>query len=64
MLASPCTGMCRLIDGTATCAGCYRTMAEIVAWKDASDDEQRRILDALLDRRQRAGRDLPSVRGG
>ena len=58
MLASPCTGVCRLIERTAICAGCFRTMAEIAVWQDASENEQRRILAAVLDRRERAGRDV------
>jgi predicted Fe-S protein YdhL (DUF1289 family) len=49
-LASPCVRNCCL-DDDEVCLGCGRSLAEIVRWGSASDDEKRAIL-ALC--RQRA----------
>ena len=52
-LASPCINICRIDAGTGWCEGCARTLDEIAAWREASDDERRRILACLPERRQR-----------
>lgn len=43
---SPCISVCALDPSRQFCIGCYRTIAEISRWRDASDDEKRRIKEA------------------
>jgi len=43
---SPCISVCALDPTRRFCIGCYRTIAEIARWRDASDDEKRRIKEA------------------
>jgi len=52
--ASPCTGVCAVDPVTQLCAGCSRTMDEIVAWFTAGADEKRAIL-ATVDKRLASG---------
>ena len=44
---SPCISVCRINPRTRLCEGCRRTMAEIAAWLDYSDDEKRAIIAEL-----------------
>ncbi len=44
---SPCIGACQLDPASSLCRGCGRTIAEIAAWPDLSDDERRAILARL-----------------
>jgi len=44
---TPCTKICTLDSRTGLCLGCGRTLDEIAAWSRMSDDERRRIMDAL-----------------
>lgn len=44
---SPCTSVCRIDPHTGWCEGCRRTIAEIKAWKTASETERRTILERL-----------------
>lgn len=39
----PCIGNCCL-DEHDICMGCFRSLAEIVGWSEASNDERREIL--------------------
>jgi predicted Fe-S protein YdhL (DUF1289 family) len=43
---SPCVDICRL-DAQGLCAGCRRTIDEIVEWPRASDARRREILREL-----------------
>ncbi|SHF06476.1 hypothetical protein SAMN02745117_01265 [Lampropedia hyalina DSM 16112] len=59
MLPSPCVGVCRLAESPATepvesplCVGCWRSLDEIMAWRDAPEAEKQRIWQAIA---QRAG---------
>lgn len=47
LTTSPCIGLCRLDPQTQLCAGCRRSIGEIVAWPDLSDSERQAILDRL-----------------
>ena len=54
-IESPCVKVCAL-DATRTyCVGCFRTRNEIARWRDASDDEKRRIRAAATKRALQAG---------
>jgi predicted Fe-S protein YdhL (DUF1289 family) len=56
VIPSPCTKLCRLLDGTDECAGCHRTLREIGAWTALSDEEQLAVIAATRERRARAAR--------
>jgi len=51
---SPCIKLCE-VDANGICRGCLRTLAEIGAWRDASDIERRAILAAVAARRAALG---------
>jgi uncharacterized protein len=55
MTVSPCIGVCQLDGKTQACIGCGRTIAEIAAWSDLSDEERRAIVARL-----KASRPKPS----
>lgn len=49
-IQSPCIGVCSMDDTTGYCHGCYRTIDEIKAWWDLSQDDQQNLLTALDER--------------
>ncbi|RJG02837.1 DUF1289 domain-containing protein [Noviherbaspirillum sedimenti] len=51
-VSSPCIGICRMNAFTGLCAGCDRSMDEIVQWSSATDDEKRAIWQLIRQRRQ------------
>ncbi|MBA2689301.1 MAG: DUF1289 domain-containing protein [Burkholderiales bacterium] len=56
-IATPCVRNCCLGDDDI-CVGCYRSIAEILSWSDASEEEKKEILDRCHTRyKQRRGRD-------
>lgn len=50
-VASPCVDVCRMEGGL--CAGCLRTLEEIAAWSQASDEDRRAVLARIEVRRAR-----------
>ena len=48
---SPCTSICAIDQVTGWCAGCMRTIDEIVAWSVYTDDDKRAVWAALARRR-------------
>jgi predicted Fe-S protein YdhL (DUF1289 family) len=50
---SPCINVCRIAPDSGLCAGCRRTLDEIVAW-GRLDDGSKRIVWAQLARRRPA----------
>lgn len=48
---SPCINICRMAPDTGWCEGCQRSIDEIAGWSRASDDDKRRILAAVAERR-------------
>jgi predicted Fe-S protein YdhL (DUF1289 family) len=48
---SPCNSVCTIDQVTGCCAGCFRTIDEIVAWSVLDDDEKRAVWSALPGRR-------------
>lgn len=42
-LPSPCINVCQMDASSGLCEGCWRTIAEIVAWGTASEAEKRAI---------------------
>ena len=53
-LPSPCISICQLDPVSGQCLGCYRTGAEIAAWRSMSVEAQRELLKALRQRRAEA----------
>jgi predicted Fe-S protein YdhL (DUF1289 family) len=51
-VSSPCTGVCRIEPTSGLCAGCLRTMDEIVAWGSMSEKDRRAIMARLGERKQ------------
>jgi len=56
VIPSPCTRVCRLIDGSDICSGCWRKLTEIASWPDLSDAERVAILAELPNRREAQAR--------
>ena len=50
-LPSPCISVCQLDPVSGQCLGCYRTSAEIAAWRSMSSAAQGELLEALRQRR-------------
>ena len=53
-LPSPCISHCVMEKASGLCAGCQRTIEEIVAWGSASEAQRRSIWQAILLRRRDA----------
>lgn len=53
-VSSPCVEVCEIDYVKKVCAGCYRTLDEIAAWGYANDNEKRRILNNIKDRKRHA----------
>ena len=53
-LPSPCVSICQMDPKDGVCLGCYRTRAEIAAWRSMDQDDQLALLDILRDRRATA----------
>ena len=49
-VSSPCTGQCRLNDEGNACLACLRSIGEIQAWGEMSDDARRAVLADLPNR--------------
>ncbi len=47
---SPCTNVCRMDAASGWCAGCLRTIDEIVAWSRLSDEAKRAVWAELPQR--------------
>ena len=53
-LPSPCVSICQMDPKEGVCLGCYRTRAEIAAWRSMDQDDQLVLLDILRDRKAKA----------
>ena len=49
-----CVSVCQMDPQDGVCLGCYRTRAEIAAWRSMDQDDQLALLDILRDRRATA----------
>jgi prolyl-tRNA editing enzyme YbaK/EbsC (Cys-tRNA(Pro) deacylase)/predicted Fe-S protein YdhL (DUF1289 family) len=54
-IPSPCISLCRMNESTGLCAGCYRTIDEIVQWS-SSDDQGKRAIWTRIKQRSIAGK--------
>lgn len=48
---SPCNDICEMNPKTGYCIGCGRTIDEIVAWPEMTDDQKQNVLKKLDERR-------------
>ena len=53
-LPSHCVSICQMDPQDGVCVGCYRTRAEIAAWRSMGQEDQMLLLDILHDRRAKA----------
>ncbi len=53
---SPCIDVCKLDESRSHCTGCLRTLDEIRQWRDMSDGQKRRVVEACARRRTEADR--------
>jgi uncharacterized protein len=53
-MLSPCTGICTL-DERDLCEGCFRTGAEIAAWRDLTAAQRAHLMDVILPAREAVG---------
>lgn len=51
MIQSPCIKVCKY-DTDFLCIGCRRSRQEISAWSTASDEQKKKILKNIEDRRK------------
>jgi predicted Fe-S protein YdhL (DUF1289 family) len=51
VIETPCTRVCTLDPASGLCLGCGRSLAEITRWTQMSDDERRRLITELDQRR-------------
>ena len=56
-IESPCMKVCRINPETQYCIGCWRTIDEIVRWKEAGDSARLEIIERVHDRHEAAGGD-------
>ena len=49
-ITSPCVRNCCL-DDDSICLGCFRSMDEILQWRDASEQQQKEILQSAKTRK-------------
>ena len=54
---SPCIRNCCLNENNI-CLGCFRSMAEIMAWSHASDEERKVILESVKSRAKELARNF------
>ncbi len=54
-IQSPCTSVCQLDTVTGLCLGCWRTGDEIAAWSGLDNFRKKEIINALHERREKAG---------
>jgi len=55
-VVSPCVSVCQLNPHSGLCLGCLRSLDEISTWNRISQDEQRRVLAAVAQRREALAR--------
>lgn len=55
-MLSPCVRVCAIEPATGLCGGCGRSLEEIARWARMTDEERRRIMNELSDRRSQARR--------
>jgi predicted Fe-S protein YdhL (DUF1289 family) len=52
-MESPCVKICLFDPASGLCSGCGRSLDEIAGWANFTDEERRRIMAELPERRKR-----------
>ncbi|MDM7943284.1 MAG: DUF1289 domain-containing protein [Hydrogenophaga sp.] len=52
---SPCISVCEMDEATASCKGCFRTLAEISQWSRLADADKLVVWQQIEARQQAAG---------
>ncbi len=52
---SPCLRICAVDGRSGFCMGCNRTLKEITAWSEYTNDEKREVLAAIKRRKEEVG---------
>lgn len=52
MALSPCIKICVIDPSSEQCKGCYRTLREIAQWGRMNDDEHKKVLTLLAERKK------------
>jgi predicted Fe-S protein YdhL (DUF1289 family) len=47
---SPCISRCSMRESDGLCEGCFRTLAEIVAWAQMDDAQKHEVWNELVQR--------------
>jgi predicted Fe-S protein YdhL (DUF1289 family) len=55
-IPSPCVRNCCL-DANDMCIGCYRTIEEVVGWRDKTDLERKFIIESCNERKAKQQKD-------
>lgn len=50
LVPSPCQSVCRMDASLGLCVGCYRSLAEIAQWSQASAQRKQQIWAAIQSR--------------
>ncbi|MGI6457590.1 MAG: DUF1289 domain-containing protein [bacterium] len=51
-ISSPCLKICKIDRESQLCQGCFRSLEEIAAWRNLSEEERVRIMQQVLPRRK------------
>jgi len=49
-IQSPCIGLCSMDELTGFCQGCYRTIDEIQAWWDLTNQQKQEVIHMATER--------------
>lgn len=49
-MITPCIRVCRLDPTTHVCIGCNRTKKEIMEWSSYTDDQRKKLMEAISER--------------
>ena len=58
-VATPCTKVCVIDEGSGLCLGCLRTLAEIAGWGALTDADRARVMAELPGRRPASAPETP-----
>jgi len=49
-IQSPCIGLCSMDELSGFCQGCYRTIDEIQAWWDLTNQQKQQVINMAPER--------------
>lgn len=57
-IPSPCVSRCQMDDDSKLCKGCWRTIAEIIAWSSYDDEEKKQVWTLIESRKNSIQHDI------